>query len=72
MNYCENKDFDKMMKGATESRGPFESIDSNIAEIAVIRKNGDFAVGEDGDTVKGHVEIEEWLEVFKWCKEHKG
>jgi hypothetical protein len=70
-NYCENQDMDKLMDSLKPTIR-FDGIESDNAEIAVIRKNGEFAVGEHGDSVKGHVEIKEWLEVFKWCEEHKG
>lgn len=68
-NYCENQNRGDLLSTYKE---PFVGLESNDAEIAVIRKDGEFAVGEDGDTVKGHVEFKEWLEVFKWCEEHKG
>ena len=69
-NYCENQDIDKMMDSLSPAKR-FEGLESNTAEIAVIRKDGEFARDEDGDSVKGDVEIKEWLEIFEWCKNHK-
>jgi hypothetical protein len=68
-NYCENRDNEKLLQSFSKNaREPYESLDSNTAEIAVIREAGEFARGKEGDSVKGYVEIKEWLEVFEWCK----
>jgi len=74
-NYCENRN-DELERGlynkGVSGRGMYESISCNDAEIAVIRDDGKFIKGVDGESVKGNVKIEEWLGILNWCKEHKG
>ena len=67
-NYCENHDNEKQLESF---RQPFLGLQSDNVEVAIIKKDGGFIAGENGDTVKGYVEIDEWLEVFKWCQNHR-
>lgn len=68
-NYCENRG------GLGDDFGRDKVFNSNNCEIAIWDKEGEFLtkkiLPDNGDDVKGWVELEEWFEILQKCKEYK-